>query len=169
MPNNTHEPTGAALSAADCRRDLIQGRFLVRSKTLQRLAQDWKTQYGHPVEIVEAFVDPEEFCGTVYTASGWIELGQTDGWGRCQRDYYVKHDKPKRLFVRQLGRRSRHSLQAEHLKPDLALVEEKVPPRCTQRVKEIRSIVEHFKELPDYRARVESYPPGEPGCAAHPG
>lgn len=126
--------------------------------TLARLGQDWQTRYGHPVEVVETFVDPEQFCGTVYTASGWTELGQTDGWGRCQRDYYVKHDKPKRLFVRSLRRNSCRSLQAEHLKPHLANVEAKVPARCTKRVKEIGSIVEHFKALPEYRERVESYP-----------
>jgi hypothetical protein len=125
---------------------------------LERLPQDWQNQYGHPVEIVETFVDPEQFCGTVYTASGWIELGQTDGWGRVHRDYYVKHDKPKRLLVRALRPRSCRSLQAEHLKADLAVVEAKVPPRCTRRAKEIRCIVEHFKKLPEYRERVESYP-----------
>ena len=125
---------------------------------LDRLSGDWQSRYGHPVEVVETFVDPEQFCGTVYTASGWTELGQTDGWGRCQRDYYVKHDKPKRLFVRPLRRNSCRSLQAEHLKPDLALVEVKVPPRCTKRAREIQSIVDYFKELPEYRERVESYP-----------
>ena len=126
--------------------------------TLQRLSQDWHNQYGHAVEIVETFVDPEQFCGTVYTASGWTELGQTDGWGRVHRDYYVKHDKPKRLFVRALRPQSCRSLQAEHLKPDLVAVEAKVPARCTVRAKEIGSIVEHFKKLPEYRERVESYP-----------
>jgi len=126
--------------------------------TLERLRQDWQTRYGHPVEVVETFVDPEQFCGTVYTASGWTELGQTDGWGRCQRDYYVKHDKPKRLFVRPLRRDACRSLQAEHLKPELAVVEARVPARCPQRVREIGSIVDHFKALPEYRGRVESYP-----------
>ena len=126
--------------------------------TLERLRGDWQTRYGHPVEVVETFVDPEQFCGTVYTASGWTELGRTDGWGRCQRDYYVKHDKPKRLFVRPLRRNACRSLQAEHLKPDLAIVETRAPARCTKRVKEIGSIVGHFKALPEYRERVESYP-----------
>ena len=126
--------------------------------TLNRLSEDWQNKYGHPIEVVETFVDPEQFCGTVYTASGWTELGQTDGWGRCQRDYYAKHDKPKRLFVRPLRRNSCRSLQAEHLKPDLAMVEAKTPARCTQPPKEIRSIVDHFKALSEYRARVESYP-----------
>ena len=126
--------------------------------TLERLRQDWQYHYGHPVEIVETFVDPQQFCGTVYTANGWTELGQTDGWGRVRRDYYVKHEQPKRLFVRALRPQSCRSLQAEQLKPDLALVEAKVPPRCTWRAKEIGSIVEQFKKLPEYRARVESYP-----------
>ena len=126
--------------------------------TLDRLRQDWQASYGHPVEVVETFVDPERFCGTVYTANGWTELGQTDGWGRCQRDYYVKHDKPKRLFVRSLRRDSCRSLQAEHLKAELAVVEAKVPARCTHPVKQIRSLVDCFKALPEYRGRVESYP-----------
>ena len=82
---------------------------------LSRSSDDWQTQYGHPV-VVETFVDPEQFCGTVYTANGWQELGKTDGSGRHQRDYYVRHDKPKRLFVRELCRKARRSLQAEHLK-----------------------------------------------------
>jgi hypothetical protein len=126
--------------------------------TLDRLSRDWQAHYGHPIVAVETFVDPEQFCGTVYSAHGWTELGQTDGWGRCSRDYYVKHDKPKRLFVRPLQRNACRSLQAEHLQPELAAVEVKSAPRCTRPVKEIRSIVEHFKQLPDYRDRVESYP-----------
>ncbi len=126
--------------------------------TLDRLSPDWQAHYAHPILAVETFVDPEQFCGTVYTANGWIELGETDGWGRCRRDYYVKHDKPKRLFVRLLARQAARSLQAEHLKPQLAMVEANGSVRCTQRVKEIRSMVQHFKQLPEYRERVESYP-----------
>ena len=78
--------------------------------TLKRLSADWQTRYGHPVLVVETFVDPEQFCGTVYTANGWQELGLTDGWGRCRRDYYVQHDKPKRLFVREVVKNARRSL-----------------------------------------------------------
>jgi hypothetical protein len=128
--------------------------------TLDRLPTDWQTSYsyGHPVLVVETFVDVAQFCGTVYSASGWSELGQTDGWDRHRRDYYVKHDQPKRLFCRQLCKNARRSLQAEHLKPALALVEQKVSPPCTRTVKEIRSTVEHFKAVPDFRGRFESYP-----------
>lgn len=126
--------------------------------TLDRLSADWQAHYGHPILAVETFVDPDQFQGTLYTANGWIELGQTDGWGRQRRDYYVKHDQPKRLFVRALAPQACRSLQAEHLKPSLAVVEAKVPARCTQRVKEIQSIIQYFKPLPEYRERFESYP-----------
>ncbi|HEY9073425.1 MAG TPA: ISAs1 family transposase [Desulfobaccales bacterium] len=125
---------------------------------LARLSQDWQARYGHRVLIVETFVDPDQFCGTVYRANGWEELGPTDGHGRHQRDYYVQHDKPKRLFVRELCRNARRSLQAEHLKPALAGVEARVPPRSRHTVKEIEAIADQFKAVPEYRSRVESYP-----------
>lgn len=125
---------------------------------LAHLSNDWQAAYGHPVLVVETFVDPDQFCGTVYTANGWQELGKTDGSGRHQRDYYVRHDKPKRLFVRELCRHGRRSLQAEQLKPALAMVEAKVGPKSRHTVKEIGSIVDYLKQAPDFRKRVESYP-----------
>ena len=126
--------------------------------TLDRLSADWQARYGHPVLVVETFVDPEKFNGTVYTAQGWQEVGRTDGWGRCQRDFYVQHDKPKRLFVREIVKNARRSLQAEHLKPALAGVEKKAGARCYHKCAELRALTEHFKALPEYRGRVESYP-----------
>ncbi len=132
------------------------------SKTLRlvltRLAADWQHRYGHPVLIVETFVDPAHFSGALYTASGWSELGPTDGCGRHARDYYVRHDQAKRLFCRELVKRARRSLQAEHLKPSLAPVEAKVPLRPTQIAPQLQSLVDHFKAVPDYRARIGFYP-----------
>jgi len=126
--------------------------------TLDRLSADWQARYGHPVVVVETFVDPEQFCGTVYTANGWQELGLTDGFGRVRRDFYEQHNKPKRLFARELCRNARRSLQAEKLKPALACVEAKTHPRSTQSPAQIRSLVEYLKSLPDYRARIGIYP-----------
>jgi hypothetical protein len=132
------------------------------SKTLRlvlaRLAADWQTRYGHPVLVVETFVDPEHFAGTLYTASGWTELGQTDGAGRHARDFYVRHDQPKRLFCRELCKNARRSLQAEHLRPPLAALAAKAPPRPTQTAPQWRALIEHFKAVPDYRARIGFYP-----------
>jgi hypothetical protein len=125
---------------------------------LDRLAQDWLARYGHPLALVETFVDPEQFQGTIYRAGGWVELGMTRGCGRVGRDYYVRHNKPKRLFVRELSRNARRGLQAEHLKPAWASVEAKVSARCTFKVQEIRSLVEHLKKVPEFRTRIQSYP-----------
>ena len=126
--------------------------------TLDRLSADWQEGYGHPVVLVETFVDPEQFCGTVYTANGWAELGTTDGFGRVRRDFYVPHKKPKRLFARELYKSARRSLAADQLKPALAGVEAKTRPRAPQSPAQIRSLVEHLKTLPDYRARIGIYP-----------
>lgn len=125
---------------------------------LDRLSADWQARYGHPVVLVETFVDPEQFCGTVYTANGWQELGSTDGFGRVRRDFYVEHNQPKRLFARELCRHGRRRLAADQLKPALASVEAKTHPRSTHRPPQIRSLAEHLKTLPDYRARIGIYP-----------
>src|SRR5438445_607872 len=109
------------------------------SLCLHRLSADWQARYGHPVVLVETFVDPEQFCGTVYTASSWQELGQTDGFGRVRRDFYVQHNKPKRLFARELCRKARRNLQAAKLKPALACVEAKTRPRSHQSGAQTRS------------------------------
>jgi len=126
--------------------------------TLARLSADWQKRYGHPLCLVETFIDPQEFEGTVYRASGWIELGQTSGYRRCRGDYYVRHHRPKRLLVRELYPNARRSLQAETLKPALAVVEQKVAPRCTLGAGPLRSLVEHLKSVPDFRGRMGYYP-----------
>jgi len=126
---------------------------------LERLPQDWQARYGHPVWLAESFVDTQLFRGTAYKASGWSQLGPTQGYGRCQQDYYVKHDRPKALFVKELKRNARRSLCAEHLPAGLAaVVESKIAPRPTMRVGELRSLREHFACVPDFRGRIECYP-----------
>ena len=126
--------------------------------TLDRLSADWQARYGHPVVLVETFVGPEQFCGTVYTASGWEELGTTDGFGRVRRDFYVPYKKPKRLFARELGRRARRRLAADPLRPALAGVEAKTRPRSPPRPAQIRSLVEPLQTRSDYRQRSGVYP-----------
>jgi len=126
--------------------------------TLDRLSADWQARYGHPVVLVETFVDPEQFCGTVYSANGWQELGVTDGFGRVRRDFYTQHNKPKRLFARELSRNARRNLAADKLKPSLAPVEAKTCPRSTQSPAQILSLVQYLKSLPDYRQRIGFYP-----------
>jgi hypothetical protein len=75
-----------------------------------------------------------------------------------RRDLYVQHNKPKRLFARELGKNARRSLAADQLKASLACVEAKTLPRSTQSPAQLRALVEHLKALLDYRARIGIYP-----------
>lgn len=54
----------------------------VLSLITRRLSGDWQDKYGHPIHLVETFVERERFAGTCYRAAGWSALGATTGRGR---------------------------------------------------------------------------------------
>jgi hypothetical protein len=87
------------------------------SLNLQRLSEDWHQRYGHPILLVETYVDPERFAGTCYRAANWIEIGMTQGFGRSRLDFYQLHDKPKAIFLYPLHRKARHILSAPVMPP----------------------------------------------------
>ncbi len=66
------------------------------------LPAQWQQRRGVTPLLAETFVDPERYQGTCYKATGWIEVGKTAGCGRHGDDYYVRHDQPKRLWLRPL-------------------------------------------------------------------
>ena len=82
------------------------------SLNLQRLSADWLEQYGHPIALVETYVDPKRFEGTCYRAANWIEIGVTKGFGRSRLDFYQLHQQPKAIFLYPLVRNARHLLSA---------------------------------------------------------
>src|SRR5207244_3601019 len=90
---------------------------------LARLSADWQQRYGHPIALVETFVDPEQFCGTIYKCNGWTELGLTQGWARSAEDYYIKHERPKRLWIKPLVKKACQKLRSEKLLPAWTKVE----------------------------------------------
>jgi hypothetical protein len=47
--------------------------------TRRRLATDWQEKYGHPILLLETFVEQHRFAGTCYKADNWIRVGQTTG------------------------------------------------------------------------------------------
>jgi hypothetical protein len=51
----------------------------------RRLSADWQRRYGHPVWLVETFVEEERFAATSYKAAGWTRVGQTTGRTRQDR------------------------------------------------------------------------------------
>lgn len=120
---------------------------------LARLTADWQAAWQHPVVLAESFVDPQLFRGTAYKVSGWVNPGATAGFTRHAADYYVAHDRPKQLWVRELTPRARRRLRAEKLPPAWAAVEARVPPRCRDSTKTLRALTEHLARVPDARSR----------------
>jgi Domain of unknown function (DUF4338) len=45
----------------------------------RRLSADWSRKYGHPVWLVETFVETGRFAGTCYQAANWRQVGTTTG------------------------------------------------------------------------------------------
>jgi uncharacterized protein DUF4338/DDE family transposase len=127
---------------------------------LGRLSQDWLERWGHPLAVVETFVDPQLYQGTAYKVSGWSHLGKTAGWKRDASDFYIKHDAPKQIWVRELVKKACVKLRAAQLPSEWAMVEEEAVARCTSTVKEIRSLMESLRaELPEFRrAQALGYP-----------
>lgn len=120
---------------------------------LARLSEDWQAAWQHPVMLAESFVDPQLFRGTACKVSGWINPGATAGFARHAADYYVAHDRPKQLWVRELVPRARGQLRAEKLPPAWAAVEAAVPPRCRDSTKTLRALTAHLASVPDTRSR----------------
>jgi hypothetical protein len=54
----------------------------ILSRVTRRLSRDWQNKYGHPIHLLETFVEPDRFAGTAYRAAGWIAVGATTGRGR---------------------------------------------------------------------------------------
>ena len=48
----------------------------------RRLSQDWQAKYGHPIHLLESFVQADRFLGRCYRAAGWTAVGATTGRGR---------------------------------------------------------------------------------------
>jgi len=48
----------------------------------KRVPRDWERMYGHPIYLLETFVDPDRFRGTCYRASNWMVVGETTGRGK---------------------------------------------------------------------------------------
>lgn len=145
-------------------------RFLIRTQgrtpnlasrvmklCVQRLSQDWLEVYGHEVLVAESFVDSQLFRGTCYKASGWTLLGQTQGYERSRQDYYVAHERPKQLWVRELRPGARTILRGRNLPQTLKALEAGQVPECEQAAEQLQHMHRFFSELPDWRTKQGDY------------
>ena len=118
---------------------------------LHRLSPDWQKAYGHPIVMVESFVDRQFFRATAYKAGGWEALGYSAGFKRVSEDFYQRHNRPKELWVKPLAPQAWDWLRAEQLPSHLARYEKAVPPDCEVASEQMGSLWERFEQVPEWR------------------
>lgn len=121
------------------------------SKTLslcqKRLPDDWRTRFGHPLVLIETFVDPQRFQGTVYRAANWVYLGQSLGYRRVRGGYSGTPLAPKKVFVTALQADARAILAQPCLPPGYHTG----APTMRLQADHMRSLPECFVDIPDPR------------------
>ena len=61
----------------------------VLGQIARRIRRDWEVAYGHPVALLETFVEKSRFAGTCYQAANWILVGKTTGRTRNGHNHDV--------------------------------------------------------------------------------
>ncbi len=62
----------------------------VLGRVSRQLTGDWQAKYGHPIHLVETFVERDRFRATAYRAANWIRVGETTGRTRQDRFYSLQ-------------------------------------------------------------------------------
>jgi hypothetical protein len=76
---------------------------------MKRISTDWHHKYGHPLHLIETFVERDRFRGTCYRAANWLLVGQTKG--RSRQDRYASMSVPiKDIYLYPLTPRFREFL-----------------------------------------------------------
>jgi len=83
----------------------------------KRLQADWIEHFHHPLLLLETFVDPEYFQGTIYKAANWTLLGSTKGFFRSDTKSYQPNGSPKLVFAYPLQKNARRLLSQPLLNP----------------------------------------------------
>jgi len=113
----------------------------------KRIQQDWRNKFGYPLLLLETFVDPSRFAGTIYKAANWQYLGKTKGYQRNREGYSKNRSTPKLVFVQPLQRNARFLLSSDIL-PEYYRTGE---PKMKLTAQQMRSLPDFFKEIDDPR------------------
>lgn len=113
----------------------------------RRIEGDWTAKFGHPLLLLETFVDPTRFQGTVYRAANWACLGLTRGFRRIRQGYSDQSHTPKLIFVRPLRADAQTRLSQPILEPHYCSGGRKLMLSANQ----MRSLPSFFADIPDPR------------------
>lgn len=119
---------------------------------LRRLSRDWQARWGHPVFVVESFVNETRYRGVCYRACGFEAVGPTAGFKRASRDFYHEHGEPKQLYLKELQPGARALLRRGRWPKALLKHEERIAGPCPWRAPALESLLERFLELRDSRS-----------------
>jgi len=68
------------------------------AQVCRQLPGHWMEKYGHPIHLLETFVERDRFRGTCYRAAGWTHVGATAG--RSRNDVHATMSVPvKDVFL----------------------------------------------------------------------
>jgi hypothetical protein len=81
----------------------------VLGQVCRRLSGDWQAKYGHPLVLLESFVERERFRGSAYRAANWTRVGATAGRTRQDRHTCI-HAPVKDIYLYPLRRSFRETL-----------------------------------------------------------
>ncbi|MEA3431599.1 MAG: DUF4338 domain-containing protein [candidate division WOR-3 bacterium] len=62
----------------------------ILGRVARRISSDWIEKYGHPIYLLETFVERERFRGVCYRAANWRHVGETKGRSRNDRRKTLK-------------------------------------------------------------------------------
>lgn len=84
----------------------------ILSRITKGLSHQWQGKYGHPIYLLETFVERDRFVGTSYQAANWVRVGQTKGRSRQDRADGTRHQVPiKDVYLCPLHPRFRELLR----------------------------------------------------------
>jgi len=113
----------------------------------KRLPSDWQAVFGHLVLLIETFVDPQRFRGTIYKAANWVYVGDTKGFHRTRQGYSATANSPKMVFVKPLI----PDAQALLSRPILEPAYRTGAPKIMLSAQQMQSLPEFFADIPDPR------------------
>ena len=112
-----------------------------------RLVADWQAVFGHPIVLLETFVDPQRFQGTIYKAANWIYVGNTKGFHRTRQGYSATAQSPKMVFVKPLISSAQSLLSQPILNPAYRTG----GPKIMLSAQQMQSLPDFFNQIPDPR------------------
>lgn len=129
----------------DCHHKNLATKIL--SLCRRRIQEDWQDRFGFPLLMMETFVDPSRFVGTIYHAANWKLVGNTKGYQRIRNGYSNTCQTSKLIFVYPLQRNARLVLSGSPLPQQYV----SGAPRMKLTAEQMRSLPDFFKQIPDPR------------------